>query len=350
MSQPRPRTFASPARRGRRRHARHGERREHAGRAHGAATEQHARENREVGGRAEQTRVPGDAAHAPRRRIVHDPAQHLHVRSVARPAVRRARLRRGDARRERGRRREHRVPHAERREDALAHELGEGLLATRSTISAKQEVVDVAVDEPPARRLRQHFFSGEADRRVLARPRRRPDPRRAAGPDMCVIRSRTVTRSLPYFRELRNERRHRIRQSDAAAPRPASSRRASSRRPWSATRGRRSCRASSAPPPAAPRAGRTPCGTRPRRRGRRHHGARQLAGGNRVVDHAVQRVEPREIDARRLRACGRRWLGAYAESSHRGDQENGNQHGSSHAPIIATGWTGPPPALAAFRR
>ena len=98
----------------RRRHPGHGERRENAGRADGAAAEKHPAENREVVGRAEETRVPGDAAHPPRRRIVHDPAQHLHVRSVARPAVRRARLRRGDARHERRRRREHGVPHAER--------------------------------------------------------------------------------------------------------------------------------------------------------------------------------------------------------------------------------------------
>ena len=41
-----------------------------------AAVEQHPAEHREIGRRAEEARVAGDAAHAARRRIVHDAAQH----------------------------------------------------------------------------------------------------------------------------------------------------------------------------------------------------------------------------------------------------------------------------------
>jgi hypothetical protein len=45
----------------------------------------------------------------------------------------------------------------------LLHELVKGLLADAGHDLAQQKIVDVAVDEPPARRLREHFFSRQPD-------------------------------------------------------------------------------------------------------------------------------------------------------------------------------------------
>ena len=193
------------------------------------------------------------------------------------------------------------------------------------------------------------FFSGEGDGGVPADPgvaqiNVRPEPGH--------VRHHVANRDplLAVLPELRDERRDRIRQSNAAAldERHRGRRRRDDfgqRRKIEDGVERHRLRRRDDGAPAVRLAEQDRVAATDE-----HHGARELAGANRVVDHAVQRVEPREIHARRLRTCGRRWLGADAESSHRGDQENGNQHGSSHAPIIATGWTGPPPALAAFRR
>ena len=82
----------------RRRHPRDRQRREHARAVAARRRRAACGEDREVGRRAEEARVAGDAAHPPRGRVVHDAAQHLHVGPVARPAVRRALLRRRDAR------------------------------------------------------------------------------------------------------------------------------------------------------------------------------------------------------------------------------------------------------------
>ncbi len=163
MSQPRPRTFGFARRRRRRRHAR----RPSSGEstrvgADGAAAEQHAAEDREVGGRAEEPRVPGDAAHAPRRRIVHDAAQQRRPAAVgadAWPIERAAAALNIVSRMPSG------VKHA------LLHELVERLLADPLDDLGQQEVVDVAVDEPPARRRRQDLFGREPDGRVVAVPR-----------------------------------------------------------------------------------------------------------------------------------------------------------------------------------
>ena len=69
-----------------RRHRRHARLREDARRAEPALAEQHAREQLQVARRAEQSRVSGDAAHAPRGRIVDDAAQGRRVRLLAWPA------------------------------------------------------------------------------------------------------------------------------------------------------------------------------------------------------------------------------------------------------------------------
>ena len=136
-----------------------------------AAVEQHLAERRQVGRRAEEPRVPGDAAHPARRWIMDHAAQHLQVRSLARPAVRRALLRRRHARLERRRRQEHRVLHAERLENIPARELVERQPADPANDVAEQEVVDVAVDEPFARRGGGDLAHRELDRRVGASPR-----------------------------------------------------------------------------------------------------------------------------------------------------------------------------------
>ena len=106
-------------RRHRRRHLRDRERRQHADPPIAAAVQHHPAEDGEIGRRAEQSRMAGDTIHSPGRRIVHDAAQHLHVRAFARPAERRAALGRRDPWGQRRRRIEHRVLHPEPREHAF---------------------------------------------------------------------------------------------------------------------------------------------------------------------------------------------------------------------------------------
>ena len=145
--------------------------------------EQHAAETREVGGRAEQARVAGDAAHPPRGRIVHDAAQQRRVRRRSHGhAERRARSRSARCRgRSDGRRHEHRVRHAERLEDARrAQTRSSGSPADARDDVAEQEEVDVAVDEPLARRGDRHFVDGEPIAAVRSRLHSRRGRRRAA--------------------------------------------------------------------------------------------------------------------------------------------------------------------------
>ena len=80
----------------RRRHLRHRQRRQDPLAPVRSVAEQHAAEDGQVGGATEQSGVAGDAAHPPRRRIVNDAAQHLAVRTVTWPAMRRAALGRRD--------------------------------------------------------------------------------------------------------------------------------------------------------------------------------------------------------------------------------------------------------------
>ena len=127
-------------RRRRRRHPADGQRRQNARAADRAAAEQHAAVEREIRRGAEHPRVPGDAAHPPRGRIVHDAAQHLHVGPLARPSERRARLGRRDARHQRRRRVERRLLHPQRQEHALADELARTAACSRgATISASRK-------------------------------------------------------------------------------------------------------------------------------------------------------------------------------------------------------------------
>ena len=122
---------------------------------------------------------------------------------------------------------------------------------------AEQEEVDVAVDESLAGRGGRHFFARQLDRRVVALPRIAEID---VGPQSRDMRQQMADRdaALAVALESRNEARDRIVQPDAALLDRAASPRSSSRRPWSTTRGRRSCRASSAPASGRPRADRRP--------------------------------------------------------------------------------------------
>ena len=87
-----------------------------------AAAEQHAHEPGQVAGGAEQPGVAGDAAHPPRRGVVHDAAQRLGLGRLARPGVEEAAaLGRRDAADALERRLEAGVGHAERLEQVAGH-------------------------------------------------------------------------------------------------------------------------------------------------------------------------------------------------------------------------------------
>ena len=172
------------------------------------------------------------------------------------------------ARRTRRRRLEHRLAHAERPEDPRLHELVERLLATPGDDLGEQEEVDVAVDEPPARR---RVGTSSVARRIASSCPVHGVRQVDVGPQAGHVRQQIAHRDarLAVACELGNERRDRVGEADACRPPPASSPRASSRRPSSATRGRRSCRASSASARRRQtRGARRPSGRPRRRRGR----------------------------------------------------------------------------------
>ena len=154
----------------RRRHLRDRQRRQDARAAIDATVEQHAAEDGEIGGRAEETGVAGDAAHPPGRRIVDDAAKHRHSWSLARPSERRAVLGRRNARTQAPGGKKHRVLHPERREDPIVRKAIERLPAHAADDVAEQKVIDVAVDESFTRRSGGHLFDGNVDRRVGAAP------------------------------------------------------------------------------------------------------------------------------------------------------------------------------------
>ena len=129
-------------------HAGHAEGGEQARAVERAAGEQHRAEPREVAGSAEQPRVAGDPAHAPRGGVVHPPPQHDRSGPPAGPRQGRARLGRGDAGHERGRRVEGRVDHPQGPEYPLVREAFEGHPADPSDYLPQQHEVQVAVDEP----------------------------------------------------------------------------------------------------------------------------------------------------------------------------------------------------------
>ena len=202
------------ARRHRRGHLRHGERREDPPAAVRAVVEQHAAEDRQVGRGAEQPRVAGDAVHPPRGRIVNDAPQHLAAWAVARVAVRRAALRRRDPRDQRRRRIEHRVFHAERLEDVLLGVLVERLAADPPHNLAEQKEVDVAVDEAGAGRCRRHFLDSPLDGGVGADPLVEIDVR----PEARDVRQQVADGDVGFAvaLESRNEGRHAIDEAQLA--------------------------------------------------------------------------------------------------------------------------------------
>ena len=75
-----------------------------------------------------------------------------------------------------------------------------GMPLTRDTMSAEQEEVDVAVDEPLARRRRRHFFARARAMAfvVAASTSRRSRSRSGRRPETCVSRWRIVMSPLPY--------------------------------------------------------------------------------------------------------------------------------------------------------
>ena len=134
---------------------------------------------------------------------------------------------------------------------------------------AEQEEVDVAVDEALARR------GGRALRRARARsPSRSPargrrDRHRACRPGDVRQQVPDGDGALAVAIEPGDVRSRQDRSGARVPARSAASPPSSWRRPWSARRGRRWCRSSSASAPAPPRAARTPFRTGRRRPGRR---------------------------------------------------------------------------------
>ncbi len=215
MSHPRPRTSFSAARCRRRDHAVHGRGREHASPVQHPAVQQHPAESRQIGSRAEQTRVPGDIAHAAGGRIVDDAPQKRHRRLTTRPSERTASLRRRDPRPERFRRHEAGVAHLERLEDVRLRVPIQPLAGDARDDVAEQKEIDVAVDVALARRRRQEDVARAADR--LVRPgefRLQRQIRRQSRGVREQLKNRD--RGLPTRGERRNEFRHRIAQPHAS--------------------------------------------------------------------------------------------------------------------------------------
>ncbi len=161
-------------RRRRRRHPGDRQRREDAPAVQRALAEQHAAEARQIVGGGEHPGVAGDAAHPPRRRIVHDAAQHRRGRCRGRAGharlVRRAPLRRRDPRHQRRARPERGVAHAERREDAFLRVAIERQPADLLDDPAEQDEVDVAVDDALVDARHRHLVDGQRQRVLGAAP------------------------------------------------------------------------------------------------------------------------------------------------------------------------------------
>ena len=144
---------------------------------------------------AEEAGVSGDAAHAPRRRIVHDAAQRRRVGTLARPRILiGAALGRRDARQQRLRRQEAGLRHAERPEHARLQVRIERLPGDARDDVAEQEEVDVAVDERLAGRRRRHFVFRQLDRGVVAGPRMQID----VGPQPRDVRQQVADRDAAF--------------------------------------------------------------------------------------------------------------------------------------------------------
>ena len=234
-------------RRRRRRHLRDGRRRQHCGGAEPPAVQQHAREARQIARRAEEPRVSGHAAHAPRRRIVHDAAQRRRVGRVARPRApssRTARSARCAARFDAGGLNPVSIMPSGSKISRCDVLIERHAAHARDDV-AEQEEVDVAVDESLARRRGRHFVARQLDRRVVALPRIAEID---VGPQARDVRQQMADGDGPLAVALEpgDEASRPDRSAGSGPARPAASPRSWSRRPWSAMRDRRSCRASSA--------------------------------------------------------------------------------------------------------
>ena len=230
MSQPRPRTFGSPPSVGRR-HLLDRERREHARAVIGAAAEQHAAEDRQIGRRAEQPGVPGDAAHAAGGRIVHDAAQHLPLAAFARPRQRRQ-LSVGAMRGRSaggGRNIVSFIPSGSKI-SCLAN-WSSGMPAHAPDDVAEQKEVDVAVDEALRRAGGRHLLDRQRNRRVGSGPGLGEID---VGPQPGHVRQQVADGDvrLAVALETGDERRDAVVEAQLALARPASSRWWSSRPPW----------------------------------------------------------------------------------------------------------------------
>ena len=198
-----------------------------------AAAEQHAAEARQVRRRAEQPRVSGDAAHPPRGRIVHDAAQERRVGARARPRERigTARSARCAAAATPAAGTSCPSCRADRRRARAAYRSSRSPL-TRSHDVAEQKEVDVAVDEPLARRRRRHFARSRA--RIASSAPLNSTVELEIGPQARRVRQQMTDRdaALAVLAELGNERAPPDRSAGCAPPRPAASRSSSSPRPW----------------------------------------------------------------------------------------------------------------------
>ena len=134
----------------------------------------------------------------------------------------------------------------------------------------------------------------------------------------------------------------RDRSAGSGRPRPASSRSWSSPRPWSATRGRTSCRASSASGAGA--TARWPIAFSihdPIAAADEHHRARQLLVGDRLLDQRWNRVEPCQVEPG---GGSQATLGCRTgrEKTGQNQRNGGRTKGGSHHSVDYTFWVPSP--------
>ncbi len=160
------------------------------------------------------------------------PAQRHRIGPLARPRIeRRAAFGRRDARQQRRRRQESRVDHPERLEDRPLRVDVQRLAAQPRHDVAEHEEVDVAVDEPFARRRGRHLVPRQLDGGVVSGPRlAQIDVRTQAR----HVRKEMADGDLAFAvaLESRKDTRHRCRTGAGGPVRPAASPRSSSPRPW----------------------------------------------------------------------------------------------------------------------
>ncbi len=223
--------------------------------------------------------------------------------------------------------------------DPAANELGKRLLRNALDDFGQQEVIDVAVDEAPSGRLRQHFFGGAPDRLVSSPPLVgdvdvRPQPRH--------VRQQVADGDavLSVFSKLRNECRDRIGEADPAVFNQRHHGR--SRRDDLGQRREVEDRVErhgldrwlhGAIAVRAPEHdGVSPADD--------HDGAGCLFGCDRLVDDGIQPIEPRQIEAgasaggaraarlwRRGRLCGQHCQRRHKGGAQRRKKTNGTLHG-----------------------